>query len=75
MGKAVLYFGCRNKAHDFIYGDEIEQYQTDGILTTVHLAFSRDQTEKVYVQHLMRKNQKELYKLLTEEQAHIYVCG
>ena len=75
VGKAVLYFGCRHKAEDFIYEDEMNDYASDGIITQMHLAFSRDGAEKVYVQHLMKQNQEELYKLLYEEGAHIYVCG
>src|SRR3546814_390722 len=53
-GENILFFGCKNRELDFIYRDELEQFQDDGTLTTTHLAFSREQSHKVYVQHLMR---------------------
>jgi len=53
---------------------QIEKFQADGTLSAVHLAFSRDQKEKVYVQHLMHQTKAELWRLL-EEGGHIYVCG
>ncbi|XP_050408551.1 NADPH--cytochrome P450 reductase [Patella vulgata] len=74
VGETILYFGCRYKAQDFIYEDEINQYLKDGSLTKLHIAFSRDQKEKVYVQHLLNKNKEEIWRLL-ENGGHIYVCG
>ena len=46
----------------------------DGFLTRLDLAFSRDQSEKVYVQDRMRAGACELWRWL-EEGAHFYVCG
>jgi sulfite reductase (NADPH) flavoprotein alpha-component len=43
-------------------------------LTRVDLAFSRDQQEKVYVQHRLREQAVELFRWL-EDGAHVYVCG
>ena len=74
MGDTVLYFGCRYKAEDYIYQDELENYLSEGTLTKLHLAFSRDQAHKVYVQHLMKENKEEIWKLL-ESGGHVYVCG
>nr|UCK81639.1 NADPH--cytochrome P450 reductase [Arenicola marina] len=74
VGEAILYFGCRKRAEDFIYEDELERYQADGTLSKIHLAFSRDQAEKLYVQHLLRQNQAETWRIL-EAGGHIYVCG
>ena len=74
VGDTVLYFGCRHKGEDYIYQDELEDYEKDGTLTQLHLAFSRDQAHKVYVQHLLEQNSQEVWKLL-ENGGHIYVCG
>ena len=74
VGDTVLYFGCRKKSEDYLYQDELESYLGDGTLTKLHLAFSRDQDHKVYVQHLMKQNKEEIWKLL-EAGGHIYVCG
>lgn len=69
-----LFFGDRNFTTDFLYQAEWQQYLKDGILTKANVAFSRDQSEKQYVQHRMLDNSKELYEWL-ENGAHFYVCG
>ena len=74
VGETVLYFGCRHKTEDFIYSEELDQYVTAGTLTHLHVAFSRDQPQKVYVQHLLKQNAAELWRLI-DAGAHIYVCG
>ncbi|MCK5828787.1 MAG: sulfite reductase subunit alpha [Methylococcales bacterium] len=73
-GKNWLLFGDRNKATDFIYQDEIEAMQTNGVLTRLDLAFSRDQEEKIYVQDKMRENGAEMFSWL-ENGGSFYVCG
>ena len=69
-----LFFGDRNFTTDFLYQTEWQQYLKEGVLTKADVAFSRDQTEKQYVQHRMLENGKELYDWL-ENGAHFYVCG
>jgi sulfite reductase (NADPH) flavoprotein alpha-component len=73
-GKNWLFFGDQKAAADFLYRDELTALQTSGILTRLDLAFSRDQAEKIYVQHRMIENAAELYAWL-EAGAHFYVCG
>jgi sulfite reductase (NADPH) flavoprotein alpha-component len=73
-GKNWLFFGDRNFATDFLYQSEWLNYKKKGVLTNLNVAFSRDTDKKVYVQHKMMENSKELYKWL-EEGAHFYVCG
>jgi sulfite reductase (NADPH) flavoprotein alpha-component len=73
-GRNWLFFGDQHGRTDFLYRDEIETYRAKGLLTRLDLAFSRDQAEKVYVQHKMRASADELWKWL-EEGAHVYVCG
>ncbi|OQW79884.1 MAG: sulfite reductase subunit alpha [Proteobacteria bacterium ST_bin11] len=73
-GKNWLFFGDRNAATDFIYRDEIEAMQTNGILTKLDLAFSRDQAEKIYVQDRMKEHGAELYAWL-EQGGYFFVCG
>jgi NADPH-ferrihemoprotein reductase len=75
IGLNVLYFGCKARNLDYLYQVELEKFQTDGILDQIHLAFSREQTKKVYVQHLLSQNAKETWNLLDHEKAHVYVCG
>ncbi|XP_072557393.1 NADPH--cytochrome P450 reductase-like isoform X1 [Paramormyrops kingsleyae] len=75
VGETVLYYGCRHKAEDYLYREELEEFERTGVVTQLNVAFSRDQGEKVYVQHLMKKNKENLWKLIHTDNAHIYVCG
>jgi sulfite reductase (NADPH) flavoprotein alpha-component len=73
-GRSWLFFGARNAAHDFLYGDELRAYRDRGVLTRLDCAFSRDQDSRLYVQHRMEENARELYAWI-EDGAVIYVCG
>jgi len=73
-GRNWLFFGDQHSSTDFLYRDEIKSMQSAGILTRLDLAFSRDQQEKIYVQHRMLEAAPELWRWL-EEGAHFYVCG
>ncbi|GFY55285.1 NADPH--cytochrome P450 reductase [Trichonephila inaurata madagascariensis] len=75
VGDTILYFGCRKAQEDYLYEDELKAFVEDGTLTKLHLAFSRDQPEKVYVTHLLRQNKEEIWKVIGESNGHIYVCG
>ncbi|XP_030042001.1 NADPH--cytochrome P450 reductase isoform X2 [Microcaecilia unicolor] len=75
VGETVLYYGCRHKHEDFLYKEELAQFHKDGVLTQLNVAFSRDQNHKIYVQHLLKKNKENVWKLISEDNAHIYVCG
>lgn len=73
-GKSWLFFGDQHFMTDFLYQAEWLQYLKNGVLTRMNVAFSRDQEQKVYVQHLMAEHSRELYAWL-QEGAHLYVCG
>ncbi len=73
-GRNWLFFGDQRQDCDFLYRDELEAYQTSGLLTRLDLAFSRDQAEKVYVQHRMLQAAAEFWAWL-QDGAHVYVCG
>ena len=75
VGETILYFGCKNRAHDYIYSDELEEFQKEGTLTSLNLAFSREKREKVYVQHLLRENAISTWNLIEKQGAYIFVCG
>ena len=74
QGDNWLFFGDRNSDTDFLYQDEIETMQSSGLLTRLDLAFSRDQSEKIYVQDRMLENAKELFAWL-ERGAYFFICG
>jgi sulfite reductase (NADPH) flavoprotein alpha-component len=73
-GKNWLFFGSQKSACNYFYREEFDKYQSDGFLTRLDLAWSRDQEKKVYVQDLMMENAAEIWKWL-EEGAQFFVCG
>lgn len=73
-GKNWLFFGEQRAGSDFYYREELEQMFSNGHLTKLSTAFSRDQAQKIYVQHRMTENAAELWSWL-EAGAHFYVCG
>lgn len=73
-GRNWLFFGNPYRATDYLYEEELSAMQEAGTLHKLSLAFSRDQKEKLYVQHLMLQEGPELWKWL-EEGAYFYVCG
>jgi len=75
IGTNVLYFGCKKASLDYLYEEEMQKFQSDGVLNTLHVAFSREKAEKVYVQHLLAKNAEETWELVNGEGAYIFVCG
>lgn len=74
QGKTWLFYGDQHFLTDFLYQTEWQRWLKDGVLTKMDVAFSRDTEHKVYVQHRMLENSKELYQWL-QEGAVIYVCG
>jgi sulfite reductase (NADPH) flavoprotein alpha-component len=72
-GKSWLFFGERNRAFDFFY----EEFWNDLIAQKklqLDVAFSRDQAEKVYVQHRMYAKAKELWSWI-QEGAYLFISG
>jgi sulfite reductase (NADPH) flavoprotein alpha-component len=73
-GRNWLFFGARRFTHDFLYQLEWQDWLKSGVLSRIDLAFSRDQHEKIYVQHRMWEARRELYAWLRDG-AFVYVCG
>ncbi|HET8553901.1 MAG TPA: assimilatory sulfite reductase (NADPH) flavoprotein subunit, partial [Rhodanobacteraceae bacterium] len=73
-GRNWLLFGNPHRRTDFLYQLEWQQARKRGVLTRLDVAFSRDQKEKVYVQHRIREHGAELWSWL-DGGAHLYVCG
>jgi len=75
VGPVVLYFGSRHRAEEYLYGEELEAYAASGVLTHMGLAFSRDQEQKVYIQHKIEEDSQMLWDLLGRRDGHFYLCG
>ncbi|MGM9943406.1 MAG: assimilatory sulfite reductase (NADPH) flavoprotein subunit [Lysinibacillus sp.] len=73
-GKSWLFFGDQHFVTDFLYQVEWQNWLKTDVLTNINVAFSRDQKEKVYVQHRLLENAKELYEWI-EQGAIVYLCG
>jgi sulfite reductase (NADPH) flavoprotein alpha-component len=73
-GNTWLFFGERRFHSDFLYQVEWQKLVKDGFLEKIDVAFSRDQQEKVYVQHRLLERQKEVFNWLSNG-ASIYLCG
>uniref|UniRef100_A0A1X7VJ30 NADPH--hemoprotein reductase n=1 Tax=Amphimedon queenslandica TaxID=400682 RepID=A0A1X7VJ30_AMPQE len=69
LGATLLFFGCRNCAHDYLYQEELEEYESKGILSGLYVAFSREQ-----IQFCRFVSRKEVWELI-EGQGFFYVCG
>jgi sulfite reductase (NADPH) flavoprotein alpha-component len=74
-GKNWLFFGSQHQKCDFAYGEEFGAFMKEGLLTRLDCAWSRDQAEKIYVQHRMNDNAAEIWKWLDARGAHFFVCG
>ncbi|KAF4318225.1 hypothetical protein G195_008532 [Phytophthora kernoviae 00238/432] len=75
VGPVALYFGSRHKAKEYLYGDELDAYERDGLVTYLRCAFSRDQAHKVYIQDKIAEDKEILADLLLRQNGHFYLCG
>ncbi|KAK0524360.1 sulfite reductase [NADPH] flavoprotein component [Tilletia horrida] len=75
VGPLVYYFGSRYRASEYLYGEELEAYLADGVLSKMGLAFSRDQRQKVYIQDKIRQDSKVLASYLAPELEKLAAAG
>lgn len=73
IGPAMLFFGCRHPDQDYLYRDELEAFDAEGI-AEVKTAFSRREKTKTYVQDVLRAERDAVWQMV-QDGAHIYVCG
>jgi sulfite reductase (NADPH) flavoprotein alpha-component len=73
-GRNWLFFGDQHRSENFYYRDDLEDMARDGLLDRLDLAFSRDQSDRIYVQHKMIDRGAEVWRWLADG-GHFYVCG
>nr|XP_018265994.1 NADPH-ferrihemoprotein reductase [Kwoniella dejecticola CBS 10117]OBR88152.1 NADPH-ferrihemoprotein reductase [Kwoniella dejecticola CBS 10117] len=73
IDNTALYFGCRSKYADFYFSSEWQKYGEMGM--NIQIAASRDQEEKVYVQHLIKENKEEVHEWLVEKGGYVFISG
>lgn len=69
-----LFFGCRQRDQDFYWQTEWQELEQKGCLTLV-TAFSREQEQKIYVQHRLRELGPLVWELLDGQGAYFYLAG
>jgi len=74
-GELTLFFGCRKGNTDYLYKEELEKAKENGTIVNLHVAFSREQEKRIYVQQLIAQEKEELLKLIFQKNATIYLCG
>jgi sulfite reductase (NADPH) flavoprotein alpha-component len=75
VGPVYYYFGSRYQSAEYLYGEEIEAFILAGTISRAGLAFSRDGPRKIYIQHKMLEDSKELAHMLQEQRGVFYLCG
>ncbi len=73
-GRSWLFFGEQHFVTDFLYQTEIQSWLDTGILQQVNVAFSRDQPERIYVQHKIEEHGARFYDWINAG-AYLYICG
>lgn len=73
LAPAMLFFGCRHPEQDYLYKSELAGFASEGVVE-LHMAFSRAETQKNYVQDLLAVHKDRVWQLI-EQGAHFYVCG
>mmetsp|Transcript_3531 Transcript_3531/g.8271 ORF Transcript_3531/g.8271 Transcript_3531/m.8271 type:complete len:1929 (-) Transcript_3531:295-6081(-) len=74
VGPCVIYYGARKAATEWLYREELEGYEKEGVLT-MRTAFSRDQARKIYVQNRIAEDYQNVYRMMMEEKGAFFVCG
>ncbi len=74
-GENWLFFGDRHRESDFLYRSELEGFFKRGVLQRLFTVFSRDQKSKKYIQELLYKHAAEIFSLVNNSGAVIYLCG
>ncbi|KAK7438190.1 hypothetical protein VKT23_018121 [Stygiomarasmius scandens] len=76
VGKILLFFGCRSPEEDFIYQEELGEWETLGVVD-VRVAFSRasDKSEGCkYVQDRLWHDRKDVTDVFARD-AIFFICG
>jgi len=75
FGKMYIFFGCRNRDEDYIYKEEMMDANSDGTITALHEAFSREEDKKYYVQDILKFKPQLITDILFKDNGIIYLCG
>jgi cytochrome P450/NADPH-cytochrome P450 reductase len=74
IGDSLLFFGCRDPQQDYLYADELRQFEKTAALRVRTVFSGRPEEGRKYVQHEMTHRADEVWDLL-ERGASVFVCG
>ena len=75
VATSLLFFGCRTSEDDYLYEDELSRYEADGVVK-VDAVFSREgDSKRRYVQDAIIERADDVWDLIANKNANIYVCG
>lgn len=74
-GETLLFFGCRSKMADYHFREDFERMVSNGYLKKLFCAFSRDQENKIYVQHKIREQSALIRELLMQKNGYLMIAG
>jgi sulfite reductase alpha subunit-like flavoprotein len=80
-GSIDLFGGCHRRDEDFLFGEELQRWEEEGVLHSMTVAFSREANEGgfwyggCYVQDKLQECAVALMDLVVQRNAHVYVCG
>lgn len=70
-----LFYGCRNKENDYLFGDLWASLKSQNKLS-IYPCFSRDQDSKTkYVQHKIYEQHELVGDLILNQNAIVFICG
>ena len=75
LGEAILFFGCRARDQDYLYEKELQAHLKSGALSTLHVAFSREAGQKVYVQDKIWEHRVDVWRVLSDPKSVVFICG
>jgi sulfite reductase alpha subunit-like flavoprotein len=78
IGEVDVYFGCRHADHDWLYAEEMKSLKSEGVISNMYTAFSRDGGSQRYVQDIMKSNptcSERLARVILETDGSVYICG
>lgn len=75
IGPIYLFMGSRHQRQEYLYGELFEAYKAANVLTHIGAAFSRDQAEKIYIQHRIQQQKEALSDAFVAKKGNFYLCG
>ena len=74
IATSLLFLGCRDRADDLLYADELAAYEADGVATLITACSRVEGYPHRYVQHALEASADQVWDALQQD-AVVLVCG